>query len=108
MRLPPVLLYSNRMRPHCTHPTSHLVMNGFSSGCAGSELTIGDQFLAGAGAGVAISLLACPMELVKCRLQAGAAVRRALESSSKTCHLLKRLKVKLCTSLQVFLHAWAN
>ncbi|KAK9822244.1 hypothetical protein WJX81_005698 [Elliptochloris bilobata] len=35
-----------------------------------SELTVGDQFVAGVGAGVAVSLLACPMELVKCRLQA--------------------------------------
>jgi hypothetical protein len=37
---------------------------------AGTELTVGDQFVAGAGAGVATSLLACPMELIKCRLQA--------------------------------------
>lgn len=44
-------------------------------GCrAGSELTIGDQAIAGLGAGVAVSFLACPTELMKCRLQAQASV----------------------------------
>lgn len=37
---------------------------------AGSPLTIGDQFVAGLGAGVAASMVACPTELIKCRLQA--------------------------------------
>ena len=38
--------------------------------CAGSPLTIADQFKAGLGAGVAASMVACPTELIKCRLQA--------------------------------------
>lgn len=37
---------------------------------AGSPLTVGDQMVAGMGAGVAVSFLACPTELLKCRLQA--------------------------------------
>lgn len=43
---------------------------GFSSVHTGTRLTSGDQFVAGAAAGVATSLLVCPMELIKCRLQA--------------------------------------
>ena len=35
----------------------------------GSPLTVGDQAVAGAGAGVAVSFLAAPTELIKCRLQ---------------------------------------
>ena len=35
----------------------------------GSALTVGDQAVAGAGAGVAVSFLAAPTELIKCRLQ---------------------------------------
>lgn len=35
----------------------------------GSPLTVGDQAIAGAGAGVAVSFLAAPTELIKCRLQ---------------------------------------
>jgi hypothetical protein len=37
---------------------------------AGSPLTVSDQFVAGLGAGVAASMVACPTELIKCRLQA--------------------------------------
>ena len=37
---------------------------------SGSPLTIWDQTLAGAGAGVAVSFVATPTELLKCRLQA--------------------------------------
>lgn len=33
----------------------------------GAPLTIGQQVVAGAGAGVAVSFLACPTELIKCR-----------------------------------------
>ncbi|KAM0015673.1 putative mitochondrial carrier domain superfamily [Helianthus debilis subsp. tardiflorus] len=43
----------------------------------GAPLTVNQQFVAGAGAGVAVSFLATPTELIKCRLQAqgsGAAV----------------------------------
>eukprot|EP00884_Botryococcus_braunii_P022326 jgi/Botrbrau1/8778/Bobra.0330s0010.3 len=36
----------------------------------GSPLTVGDQAIAGLGAGFAVSFLACPTELAKCRLQA--------------------------------------
>ncbi len=37
---------------------------------AGSDLTVGDQTIAGLGAGVAAAFVACPTELIKCRLQA--------------------------------------
>ncbi|PWA60708.1 substrate carrier protein [Artemisia annua] len=41
----------------------------------GAPLTVNQQVIAGAGAGVAVSILATPTELIKCRLQAqGAAV----------------------------------
>lgn len=33
----------------------------------GSPLTVNQQFVCGAGAGVAVSFLACPTELIKCR-----------------------------------------
>lgn len=36
----------------------------------GTPLTVNQQVVAGAGAGVAVSLLATPTELIKCRLQA--------------------------------------
>ncbi|KAI7738597.1 hypothetical protein M8C21_011458, partial [Ambrosia artemisiifolia] len=36
----------------------------------GAPLTVNQQFVAGAGAGVAVSFLATPTELIKCRLQA--------------------------------------
>lgn len=37
---------------------------------SGAPLTIAQQTVCGAGAGVAVSFLACPTELIKCRLQA--------------------------------------
>ncbi|KAF6154552.1 hypothetical protein GIB67_027825 [Kingdonia uniflora] len=40
----------------------------------GTPLTISQQVLCGAGAGVAVSILACPTELIKCRLQAQSAL----------------------------------
>ncbi|KAF5201365.1 Mitochondrial carnitine/acylcarnitine carrier-like protein [Thalictrum thalictroides] len=40
----------------------------------GSRLTINQQVVCGAGAGVVVSFLACPTELVKCRLQAQSAL----------------------------------
>ncbi|XP_051117518.1 mitochondrial carnitine/acylcarnitine carrier-like protein [Andrographis paniculata] len=40
----------------------------------GAPLTVDQQFVAGAGAGVAVSFLACPTELIKCRLQAQSAL----------------------------------
>ena len=46
------------MRSICTH--------------AGSALTVGDQTIAGLGAGIAAAFVACPTELIKCRLQAQA------------------------------------
>ncbi|KAL6349188.1 hypothetical protein AAG906_033844 [Vitis piasezkii] len=40
----------------------------------GAPLTVNQQIVAGAGAGVAVSFLACPTELIKCRLQAQSAL----------------------------------
>lgn len=40
----------------------------------GVPLSVSQQFVAGAGAGVAVSFLACPTELIKCRLQAQSAM----------------------------------
>ncbi|KAF3449418.1 hypothetical protein FNV43_RR10146 [Rhamnella rubrinervis] len=40
----------------------------------GVPLTIEQQFVAGSGAGIAVSFLACPTELIKCRLQAQSAL----------------------------------
>ncbi|XP_022893748.1 mitochondrial carnitine/acylcarnitine carrier-like protein isoform X1 [Olea europaea var. sylvestris] len=40
----------------------------------GAPLTVNQQVICGAGAGVAVSFLACPTELVKCRLQAQSAL----------------------------------
>ncbi|EOA13775.1 hypothetical protein CARUB_v10026869mg [Capsella rubella] len=45
-------------------------MEGLFRSEAGVPLTISQQFVCGAGAGVAVSFLACPTELIKCRLQA--------------------------------------
>ncbi len=55
-----------------------------SSCPVGSELTIGDQAVAGLGAGVAVSFLACPTELMKCRLQAQASVEGKAEVRIQT------------------------
>ncbi|CAL4932420.1 unnamed protein product [Urochloa decumbens] len=43
----------------------------------GVPLSVGQQVFAGAGAGVAVSFLACPTELIKCRLQAQSAFATA-------------------------------
>lgn len=43
----------------------------------GVPLSIGQQIACGAGAGVAVSFLACPTELIKCRLQAQSSVAGA-------------------------------
>jgi len=40
----------------------------------GAHLSVSQQMVAGAGAGVACSMVACPTELVKCRLQAQSAL----------------------------------
>ncbi|KAJ4847810.1 hypothetical protein Tsubulata_011757 [Turnera subulata] len=40
----------------------------------GAPLTVNQQVACGAGAGVAVSFLACPTELIKCRLQAQSAL----------------------------------
>lgn len=40
----------------------------------GAPLTVNQQVLCGAGAGIAVSFLACPTELIKCRLQAQGAM----------------------------------
>lgn len=41
------------------------------------KLSVGKQFIAGGGAGFAVSFVACPTELVKCRLQAQSALAAA-------------------------------
>ncbi|GAB2226211.1 hypothetical protein Droror1_Dr00022012 [Drosera rotundifolia] len=43
----------------------------------GAPLSVGQQVVCGAGAGLAVSFLACPTELIKCRLQAQSALARA-------------------------------
>jgi len=46
----------------------------------GAHLTVNQQMIAGAGAGVACSMVACPTELVKCRLQAQSALASSIEA----------------------------
>lgn len=45
-------------------------METFLRSAPGAPLTVSQQVIAGAGAGVAVSFLATPTELIKCRLQA--------------------------------------
>ncbi|OEL26752.1 Mitochondrial carnitine/acylcarnitine carrier-like protein [Dichanthelium oligosanthes] len=52
-------------------------MEGVLRSEPGAPLTVGQQVVAGAGAGVAVSFLACPTELIKCRLQAQSALATA-------------------------------
>lgn len=47
----------------------------------GAPLTVNQQIVCGAGAGVAVSFLACPTELIKCRLQAQSALASAGEAA---------------------------
>ncbi|CAL9093088.1 unnamed protein product [Musa textilis] len=47
----------------------------------GAPLTVNQQVLCGAGAGVAVSFLASPTELIKCRLQAQSALADSTASS---------------------------
>ncbi|CAL9162937.1 unnamed protein product [Musa hybrid cultivar] len=47
----------------------------------GTVLTVNQQVICGAGAGVAVSFLACPTELIKCRLQAQSALASSTTSS---------------------------
>uniref|UniRef100_J3N550 Mitochondrial carnitine/acylcarnitine carrier-like protein n=1 Tax=Oryza brachyantha TaxID=4533 RepID=J3N550_ORYBR len=48
----------------------------------GAPLTVNQQVIAGAGAGVAVSFLACPTELIKCRLQAQSALAAAAPAAA--------------------------
>ncbi|KQJ97912.1 mitochondrial carnitine/acylcarnitine carrier-like protein [Brachypodium distachyon] len=48
----------------------------------GAPLTVKQQVVAGAGAGFAVSFLACPTELIKCRLQAQSSLAEAAAASS--------------------------
>ncbi|KAG2261832.1 hypothetical protein Bca52824_068911 [Brassica carinata] len=57
-------------------------MEGLLRSEPGVPLTISQQFVCGAGAGFAVSFLACPTELVKCRLQAQGALACASTTSS--------------------------
>lgn len=47
----------------------------------GSPLSVNQQVVCGAGAGVAVSFLACPTELIKCRLQAQSALSDSATSA---------------------------
>ncbi|KAJ7295652.1 hypothetical protein O6H91_14G053300 [Diphasiastrum complanatum] len=47
----------------------------------GGSLSVGQQMVAGAGAGIAVSFAACPTELVKCRLQAQSALALVTEGA---------------------------
>ncbi|XP_057807197.1 mitochondrial carnitine/acylcarnitine carrier-like protein [Salvia miltiorrhiza] len=49
-------------------------MEAFLQSSPGTPLTVGQQVVCGAGAGVAVSFLACPTELIKCRLQAQSSI----------------------------------
>ena len=49
---------------------------------AGTPLDVSDQFVAGLGAGVAASMVACPTELIKCRLQAQSGAAPAASAGS--------------------------
>lgn len=49
-------------------------MEGLLRSHPGAPLTVNQQIVCGAGAGVAVSFLACPTELIKCRLQAQSAL----------------------------------
>ncbi|XP_078155985.1 mitochondrial substrate carrier family protein [Carex rostrata] len=48
----------------------------------GVPLTVNQQFVCGAGAGIAVSFLACPTELIKCRLQAQSAFASVAATTS--------------------------
>lgn len=54
-------------------------MEGLLRDSPGAHLSVGQQMVAGAGAGVACSMVACPTELVKCRLQAQSALATTVE-----------------------------
>ncbi|XP_039142024.1 mitochondrial carnitine/acylcarnitine carrier-like protein [Dioscorea cayenensis subsp. rotundata] len=47
----------------------------------GAVLSVNQQIVCGAGAGVAVSFLACPTELIKCRLQAQSALAGSASST---------------------------
>jgi solute carrier family 25 carnitine/acylcarnitine transporter 20/29 len=57
-------------------------MEGLLRSEPGVPLTMNQQVVCGAGAGLAVSFLACPTELIKCRLQAQSAFASAAATSS--------------------------
>ncbi|CAD5169741.1 unnamed protein product [Musa acuminata subsp. malaccensis] len=57
-------------------------MEGLLRSEPGAPLTVNQQMVCGAGAGVAVSILACPTELIKCRLQAQSALAGSAASSA--------------------------
>ncbi|KAL8159012.1 hypothetical protein V2J09_000549 [Rumex salicifolius] len=63
-------------------------MEAFLRAEPGATLTISQQVVCGAGAGVAVSFLACPTELIKCRLQAQSA-HTSSGSGSATSHAVQ-------------------
>ena len=58
-------------------------MEAILKGSPDEQLSVGKQMIAGAGAGTAVSFVACPTELVKCRLQAQSALSAAPVSMKK-------------------------
>ena len=61
------------LQPICTPIVNIYTLSHTVTACtAGSPLSVADQAIAGVGAGFTGSLIACPTELIKCRLQAQA------------------------------------
>ncbi|XP_058084844.1 mitochondrial carnitine/acylcarnitine carrier-like protein [Magnolia sinica] len=56
-------------------------MEAFLRSQPGAPLSVNQQVVCGAGAGVAVSFLACPTELIKCRLQAQSALADSTASA---------------------------
>ena len=78
-------------------------MEGLLRSDLGVPLTISQQFVCGSGAGFAVSFLACPTELVKCR-SGSFANHPGLDVSLCVCSLLFRYQVAStrCTSLRLY------
>lgn len=62
----------------------HIPNNHTLNCTTGTALTLHDQMLAGVGAGIAGSFVACPTELIKCRLQAQSGPRPLSMSPAPT------------------------
>lgn len=61
-------------------------MEGILKTNPSDDLTISQSFIAGAGAGFAVTFVACPTELVKCRLQAqGSSITKVSRKLMPSC-----------------------